>query len=116
MKDGQLLRVKVIKTKNDLPKEKIYTLFNCNLDYSRLVDKYYEFTTFDPNDEEEVIKFPRNYNWYLQPIEEQKSISDEEIEEYLTEKSFEQKTKEGDFAKAVIWKFVKWMRDKSKTK
>jgi hypothetical protein len=63
-KDGQLLRVKVIKTEADMPKEEgLYFVAEKNYKYIYLCK--YELT------ENFVRVWLRDIDWYLEPIEEQ---------------------------------------------
>lgn len=64
MKDGQLLRVKVIKTNKDLPKE--------NGEYWTYQGEFDEVVFMTYHNTEEQKEIWRKYvTWYLQPIEEQ---------------------------------------------
>ena len=68
MKDGQRFIVKVIKTEADLPKEYNFYIFGFkNGTVSGM--NYYQ------HDEVDILK---HCLWYLQPIEEQESITDDE--------------------------------------
>ena len=93
MKDGQRFIVKVIKTEADLPKEKGKYIFGWDkteINISEGISKL----IFDPKDEESIHEYIEDYDWYLQPIEEQELISDEEkTKEFL--KGYKKGYKEG---------------------
>jgi len=87
MKDGQRFIVKVIKTEADLPKEKGKYIFGWDkteINISEGISKL----IFDPKDEESIHEYIEDYDWYFQPIEEQESISNEEIENYFTKEHY----------------------------
>ena len=75
-KDGQLLRVKVIKTEADLPKED--TLCYCSYN-DKILKMWFRLKDWS------IKNWLDNVNWYLQPIEEQKPESPVYDEKYLDE-------------------------------
>lgn len=104
MKDGQLLRVKIVKDKNDLPKED--GLYPCHAKEKGLC----WFGIPQNHDGEWLFKV----DWYIQPIELKEIMStDEMIEKWA--KDVNRRNFSYSFYDGLI-KGAKWMRDKLKTK
>jgi len=113
MKDGQLLRVKVIKTATDLPKEEgnYIVHINSNRNEQENTSNWY----YD-NKKESFWMF--HIDWYLQPIEEQESKSEKQVTDKIIEKwakDVNQRNFSYSFYDGLITG-AKWMRERLKIK
>jgi hypothetical protein len=84
MKDGQLFRVKVIKTEDDLPKDGKY--FCCHDNGNK---NYYPINKRVHSPFENKNYWIFHVDWYLEPIEEQELITDADIEAWAKAKTKE---------------------------
>ena len=81
MKNGKLLRVKVIKTEADLPKEEGEYFVGVKLPIDKDTFGDYDLWRWEPSKPNFDAEYWINsFNWYLQPIEERKPIEDRSAE------------------------------------